>query len=294
MNHLRGKFRPHIAVWLISFHSIAAYAVWRMFTTGYSGPAWVMLAVIWILAGEGISVAYHRYLTHRSFRCKAAFERIHYALASLAFQGTGQAWAENHTQHHAFADAPGDPHRPSEFGSGFLRTILGWFWSHMLWICFLPVRPPNYVSPTRFREDTSLRWQKRYYGIFAASGLVIPYLAAGWDGLLLAGFFRIVAEWHVIWSVNSLCHMIGSHATDAAGNRLESRNARNFPLHCLYGTLGLLSFGEFWHAEHHTEQGSARLGKKWYQLDPGWYSVLLAEKLGLVWNVQRPKVGTTA
>ena len=88
--------------------------------------------------------------------------------------------------------------------------------------------------------------------------------------------------------------MIGSHATDAAGNRLESRNARNFPLHCLYGTLGLLSFGEFWHAEHHTEQGSARLGKKWYQLDPGWYSVLLAEKLGLVWNVQRPKVGTTA
>lgn len=282
MENIHGRFKPVTTFGILFFHAVAGYAVYRMFRTGYSTAAWTLLILMHSLRTMGTTVGYHRFLTHEAFRCTPVFARAILGLGGVQIQG-GTDWERNHRQHHAHADAQGDPHRPSEYGGGWR----GFLWAHMFWTFFESWPPLGYFEPAPSPEKAQLlNWQKRWYRWFAIGGLALPLLA-GWDGLLL-GCFGVVLAWHTAWSVNSICHVIGSHATDASGNILESRRARNFPLRCFLNTLALLSGGEFWHAEHHNEQRSARLGRKWWQLDPGWWVIFFAEKMGWVWDVRRP------
>jgi stearoyl-CoA desaturase (delta-9 desaturase) len=50
--------------------------------------------------------------------------------------------------------------------------------------------------------------------------------------------------------------------------------------------LGVLSFGEGFHNNHHANPGSARMGEAWYELDLGYILILGLERLGLVWDVR--------
>ncbi len=272
------------ALGMLLFHIVAGYAVWRMFTTGFSAAAWYSFVVLWIIAMIGVSVGYHRHATHQSFECHWLVERILYWFAAMAWEGTGIIFGRDHTRHHTFTDLPGDTHSPKEYGGGFR----GFLWSHMGWLIFDAVPVANYQTPLRFRKDPSLIWQKRYYLPLALSGFALSFFTAGWDGVYL-GFLRVVLAWHVTWGVNSLCHMFGTHAVDGSGHALDTRYARNFPLHCVLNIFALISGGEFWHGNHHAHQGSAYLGWRWYEFDPGRWVIQLMEHLRLAWNVRIPQ-----
>ena len=300
MENVPGRFKPFPTIGIVVLHGIAAYVLlwrmftfdfsrdpWRMATINFSWNAWLALFFMWGISGVlGISVGYHRFMVHRAFTCRPSVEKALYLLAATALQGDGISWGETHTQHHAHPDKKGDPHRPSEFCGG----LRGWFWSHMAWICFKIIpAAPGYEAPQHFRRNPALLWQKKYYWWLALSGLVFPYALAGWDGVLLAGFFRIVFVWHIIWSINSLCHIFGSPATSESGKVLKTQNARNFPLWCLFGVFGFISGGESWHANHHARQKSAYLGWRWYEIDPGRWAIAFFKKLGLVSDVRLPE-----
>ena len=284
-----SKLRPEFltGTGILIIHAAAAYAIWRMCTTGFSGRAWLALALMWAISMAGVTLGYHRHLTHEAFRCAPWLEKVLYAMAALSLEGKSGWWGDVHFQHHVFTDREGDPHRPAEFGGGFA----GWFWAHMGWMFFdiLPA-PSDYKHQDRFRESPSVRWQEAWYPLLVASTFAIPFAIAGWDGVLLGGFFRIVACWHITWSTNSFCHVFGdhAHAIDDSVRVIETRGARNFPAWCLFEILAILSMGEFWHANHHARQHSARLGWRWFEFDPGAWIVLAAERLGLVWQVRGP------
>ena len=98
----------------------------------------------------------------------------------------------------------------------------------------------------------------------------------------LAAFFwmgpiRLTFALHAQCFVNSVCHM----RPDAGPDEATAKNVR---------WLSLMHFfqGENWHQNHHDRPGSARLGWTPLQLDVGWYTILLLEKLGLATNVRRP------
>src|SRR3989344_4635861 len=123
MKILRERFKPLTALGIILVHLVAGYALWRMFTTGFSASAWLTLVLMWAIGGVGITVGYHRYMTHQTFHCSPFVEKLFYAFSTMAFQGTGIWWGEVHTQHHAHADEKGDPHWPGEFGGGILGFV---------------------------------------------------------------------------------------------------------------------------------------------------------------------------
>jgi stearoyl-CoA desaturase (delta-9 desaturase) len=276
---------------MLLLHIGAGYAVWKLFFgSGFSAAAWIMFGLTWAANVLFTTVVYHRYLTHKAFMVKSAkLTKAMYAGTTITFQGSVRDWGETHWRHHVYADVDGDPHRPSEFGGG----LKGFLWAHMGWIFFelAPAPSPEYRPSPHFREDAALDWQAKYYLPLAiALGFGVPFLVAGWNGLLLAGFLRTVLCLHLTWGVNSLCHVIGALAEDSKGNPLETRRARNFPLHCLLNILAFLSGGEYWHANHHARPRSALLGWNWSQLDPGGWVIRLGEKLGLFQNVEQPNV----
>ena len=52
---------------------------------------------------------------------------------------------------------------------------------------------------------------------------------------------------------------------------------------------GLITMGECWHNNHHAFPGSARLGINSDQADPGWWVLMVLQKINLVWNIKLPK-----
>jgi stearoyl-CoA desaturase (delta-9 desaturase) len=287
---MRGRLKPFTALTLVFIHGVAGYTLWKCFHGGFSAAAWWTFGLMWAVNVLSITVVYHRYATHESFKVFSPFfEKILYALPTCAFQGDGIWWGETHWRHHVYADVEGDPHRPTEFGGG----LKGFLWAHAGWIFFelAPAPSPEYRPSPHFRESAGLRWQKKYYlPLGIALGLGVPYLLAGWDGLLLAGFLRTALCLNLAWSVNSFCHAIGALAEDSSGHKLETRRARNFPLHCLLNILAVLSGGEFWHANHHARPRSALLGWESVQFDPGGRIVKIGAALGLFHDVGQPNI----
>lgn len=286
MQKVHGPFKLPTTLAIAAFHILAGIAVWQMAVTGFSKFAWIVVAFIYVARAIGVTDGYHRLLAHESYRPKPFFAKLLLAGAAMSLQGSGKWWSKVHIQHHTYTDHPGDPHRPNEYGGG----LTGFFWAHMGWMFFqelTPERPAGYVRPAISNEKQYLLdWQKRWYWFFAIGGLLLPAIA-GWRALLL-GALGLVIGWHITWSVNSVCHVIGDHSVDRSGKVLESRKARNFPLQCLWNVLAIISVGEFRHADHHSFQGSARLGKRWYEIDPGWFVIWIAGKLGWVKDIQRP------
>jgi stearoyl-CoA desaturase (Delta-9 desaturase) len=223
-----------------------------------------LLVSFYILSGLGVTVGFHRLLTHRSFETYPAIKAFLLILGSLALEGKPGDWASAHLEHHAHADSEEDPHSPMV---SLLYAHLGWLFIHV---------PRREVYGTWLPKDPIVRWMDRIWLFWALLGLVIPLAIGGWSGLLWGGLVRIFLAHHVTWSVNSICHTFGSRPYPTRDN---SRN---------HWLVGLLAFGEGWHNNHHAFPRSAFHGLRWWEIDFSAYLIRALGVLGLAWNIQRP------
>ena len=231
-----------------------------------------LLAVMYALVAFGVTVGYHRMLTHRSFRPTPAVKAILLILGSMAVEGPALDWAATHLKHHARADREGDPHSPLD---GFFHAHLGWIFGGG------KANPAQYCR--HLLHDRLVIAVSRTFLLWVALSLAIPFgvgfLFGGWPlawtCLLWGGLVRMFLTHHVTWSVNSVCHTFGKRAFEDAD---RSRNE---------WVVGLLAFGEGWHNNHHAFKRPAFHGLRWWQLDVSGYLVWTLERLGLVAEVYR-------
>ncbi len=242
-----------------------AYAMYLLWQDWIGARELALFFVFYVLTGLGITVGFHRLLTHRSFEAVKAVNVIFLILGSMAVQGRAIDWAANHLKHHAHADEDGDPHSPLE----------GFFHAHIGWVFTAPAAERERYCK-RHMADPVISFVDRTFLLWVALGLIIPFLLGGWMGLLWGGFVRIAVVNHVTWAVNSVCHTFGDRPFDIKD---ESRN--NW-------LVGLLAFGEGWHHNHHAFPAMAYHGMSWRQFDLSAIVIRTLEKLKLVWNVKTP------
>jgi stearoyl-CoA desaturase (delta-9 desaturase) len=244
----------------------------------------VIGGVFYVVSGLGVTVGFHRYFTHRSFK---AVPSVHIALAvagSLAMEGPVLNWVANHRRHHKYSDRDGDPHSPWRFGTDWKALAKGLAYAHMGWYF-----DRNQTSRQRFcpdlLADRGIRRVSRAFPLLTAASLLLPPLAGGlwsmsWQGALTAFFWaslvRIAMLQHVTWSINSICHTFGKEAFEV---RDKSRNV---------AWLAILSFGESWHNLHHSDPTCARHGVLKGQLDSSARLIWVLEKLRLASDVRWP------
>lgn len=251
------------------------------------GFGWVELGVLvgmYLLTGLGITVGYHRLLTHRSFETTATVRFVLAALGSMAMQGPALRWVAFHRRHHQHSDTSDDPHTPHGHGGGLWGVLAGAWHAHLGW-AFRPdvAGLERYVAD--LRRLASVRVASALFPLWAALGLLIPAALGGvltgtWTGaglgLLWGGLARVFLVHHVTWSVNSVCHLWGSRPYP---DKDLSRNNLLF---------GVLALGEGWHNNHHAFPTSARHGFRWWQVDASYYAIRLLAALGLAWKVKTP------
>ncbi|MFD2351259.1 acyl-CoA desaturase [Nonomuraea ferruginea] len=246
----------------------------------------LLAAVLYVLTGLGVTVGFHRLLTHASFIASPRLRVVLAVAGSMGFQGNVIDWVAVHRRHHAFTDRPGDPHSPYRYGSGLRGQLRGLAHAHLGWL-FAEDRTPAERYAPDLLADLAMRRVARAFPALCALSLALPFLA-GWaitgtlygalTAFLWASLIRVALLQHVTWSVNSLCHVIGARPFKT---RRHDRSSNLWP-------LALLSFGESWHNGHHSEPSCARHGLDRGQIDPSATVIGLFERLGWASNVHWP------
>jgi stearoyl-CoA desaturase (delta-9 desaturase) len=244
-----------------------------------------IFAAMYLLTAAGITVGFHRLLTHRSFRTHKPTEYLFASLGSMAVQGSVIAWVADHRKHHAHTDVEGDPHSPHVgHGDGVGGVMRGLWHAHTGWLLSEHGRADWKKYAPDLYEDRGMRLINRRFVSLVVLSLVIPaaagYLITGTllgaaTGLLWGGLVRIFFVHHVTWSVNSVCHFLGSRRFE-----VDDHSTNVF-------WLALPSLGESWHHNHHAFPRSAVHGLRRRELDPSALLIAAMEKAGLAWNVIR-------
>ena len=87
------------------------------------------------LPGLGVTVGFHRLLTHRAFKTTRPVRAALAILGSAAIEGPVISWVADHRKHHAFADREGDPHSPHvDHGHGWRGALRGLVHAHVGWL----------------------------------------------------------------------------------------------------------------------------------------------------------------
>lgn len=261
-----SKLRQGILLFFVAGPLVATiYAMFSLWDQWLGWTELTLFFIFYLATGLGVTIGLHRLLTHRSFEVSTPLRTLFLILGSMAVQGRVIDWAANHLKHHAFSDEEGDPHSPLE---GFFHAHVGWLFS--------APEPDRERYCKRLVADPVISFIDRTFLLWVALGLLIPFLIAGWQGLLWGGLVRIAVVNHVTWAVNSVCHTYGERPFDIKD---ESRN--NW-------IVGLLAFGEGWHHNHHAFPAMAYHGMSWRQFDLSALIIRLLAKLGLARNVKMP------
>ncbi|WP_232248536.1 acyl-CoA desaturase [Streptacidiphilus rugosus] len=262
---------------------LAAWVLWGRLI----GPLDILLAVaLYTLTGLGVTVGFHRCLTHHSFTAAPTLKVVLAAAGSMAFQGDVISWVATHRRHHAFTDRPGDPHSPFRYGTTLRGQLRGLAHAHVGWLFAGDATPAERYAPDLL-SDRAMRRVSAAFPALCVLSLALPF-GLGWaiggtlhnalTALLWAGLVRVTVLQHVTWSVNSLCHMIGERPFRT---RRHDRATNLWP-------LALPSFGESWHNPHHADPTCARHGVDPGQIDLSATVIRLLERAGWATDVRWP------
>jgi stearoyl-CoA desaturase (delta-9 desaturase) len=240
------------------------FAIWLLWQRIVNWNDVAILGAMYFFTALGITIGYHRMLTHRSFETHPVVRFFFLVLGSMAVEGPALDWASIHIKHHANTDEDDDPHSPLH---GFFHAHMGWF------LDVYHADPETYGK--WLLKDRLVVFMSKTFFLWGALGFVIPYLLGGWQGLLWGGLVRVFLTHHVTWSVNSVCHTFGRRMFETND---QSKNQ---------WLVGLLAFGEGWHNNHHAFPRSAFHGMRWWQFDLSAYIIRLLEWTGLASNVCR-------
>lgn len=241
-------------------------ALFALLPSNFSWAA-VGLAIFlhWVTGGLGITLGFHRLVTHRSFQTPKWVEYFFVFCGTLACQGGPFEWIGMHRIHHLHSDHETDPHDSNQ----------GFWWSHLGWMLHqAPAQSeiPRYTKD--IADDPVYQFFQNYMIPIQVALGVLLFLLGGWSFVVWGIFVRVVVVYHCTWLVNSATHKFGYRTYESSDNSTN----------CWW--VALLVYGEGWHNNHHAFQYSARHGMQWWEIDLTWMTIQLLQALGLAWKVK--------
>ena len=279
-----ARRRSRTAVILIAVPALATFAAlcFSFIRPVGSLEVALLLGMMFLTVGVGISVGYHRCFTHRSFDASPVIRVLLGVAGAMAFQGPPLYWVSLHRRHHENSDHDGDPHSPSPLGDGWIGRIKGLWYGHFGWIADHEIPSTIHYAPD-ILKDRSAMWVNRFYLQLALLGFLLPTVigavltrscAGAASGFLWGGMVRLFLSSNFIWSINSVCHVFGRREYDTTRTAVTSLFSRSRHLERL-GTIIIMPF-----------RVPARFGLRWWQIDIGYAVIVIFRRIGLAHNVK--------
>lgn len=233
----------------------------------------VVLVIATRVTALGITVGFHRYLSHHAFKTSRWFQFVLAAAGCTALQKGPLWWVVHHRQHHTHSDTEGDVHSP---------VVHGFWYGHCGWLFASDLLRRDHTTVRDLSRYPELVWLDR---LWMLPGLLLAaacYLAGGWSAVVWGYCLSTVLIFQITFAVNSVGHRWGRQRFDTGEG---SRN--NW-------ALGILAMGDGWHNNHHRAPTSARHGMAWYEFDMSYQVIRLLRRVGLVWDVRQPPAAVLA
>lgn len=248
---------------------IAAIHIGAFFAVFPSNFSWTAIGLMfflhWVTGGLGITLGWHRLVTHRSFQTPKWLEYLLVFFGSLSCQGGPIEWVGLHRHHHINSDRELDHH----------NSGLGFWWSHIGWMLHeIPARKEIGRYTKDIANDPVYQFLQKYFLPLQIVFAIALYAIGGWSFVVWGIFVRLILVYHCTWLVNSATHRFGYRTYESSD---RSTN-------CWW--VALLTYGEGWHNNHHAFQYSARHGLQWWELDLTWMMICFLEKVGLAQKVR--------
>jgi len=232
-----------------------------------------LLFFYWVTACLGVTLGYHRLLSHRSFIVPRWLERFFATCGAISCQHGPIDWVGLHRHHHSFSDTEVDHHNSKK----------GFWWSHMGWM-FKDVEALKAVPKLSadLIKDPYYRFLNKYFLLLQIPiGLSLYAIGqklgvGGWALVLWGIPLRLVGVYHITWLVNSATHCWGKAPFESGDS--SKNNA----------WVAALTFGEGWHNNHHAFPNSAKQGLFRGQIDITWEHIKILAKFGLAKKVKLP------
>ena len=281
---LRFERRITLLITLLPFIG-AAFGIPLLWNRGVRALDVTLFLALYVITGMGVTVGFHRMLTHRSFDTVKPVKVALAIAGSMALQGSVISWVADHRRHHAYTDKPGDPHSPHlEEAEGLKGVLKGLWHAHTGWFFNDEKTNIEKFAPDLLRDKAIVKVSNSFPALAAISlilpaaiGLVVTQSFFGAvTAFIWGGLARIFFLHHVTWSINSICHFYGK------------RPFRSSDLSTNNWVMALLSFGEGWHNAHHAFPSSYKHGLERLQFDPSAWLINGLRRLGLAYNIKLP------
>jgi stearoyl-CoA desaturase (Delta-9 desaturase) len=253
---------PMVVFWLVQASVVLVFAV------PFAWPLLALWAASHFVRAIGLTLCFHRYFAHRSFKMHRAARFVWTFIAVSAMQKGPLWWAGHHVNHHRFADREGDPHSPSV--SGVYYAHIGWFLNDAKHDRLEPSNP----VVRDFSKFPEIYWLDRLNVLPPLTLAIAMYLIGGLPWLVWGFCVPTMTLAHATFAINTVNHMFGSRRFETHD---ESRNN---------AITAFFAAGEGWHNNHHRYQRAARNGFYWWEFDPTWYTIRAMAALGLAWDLQ--------
>lgn len=236
---------------LFAFQLVAHLAIIPLIVYG-QWYHFLLTAFVYFITGcFGMTMTYHRLLSHKSWNPPKWFEYFGTIAATYGLTGSSIAWVAIHREHHHYTDKEKDPHSPEHHG--FMRVQ---------WLSMFDKPNPKYAIHLIRNKFHS--WMHKHY--FLIHSIIFISLLVIDPMLLVSGYLAPAAIlWNMGSFINTLTHMIGYR------NFNSDDNSTNI------FWLGYLMFGEGWHNNHHARPNSSKFKEKWWEFDLGWFFIKLLE-----------------
>jgi stearoyl-CoA desaturase (delta-9 desaturase) len=255
--------------WVVSapFFAVHVAAVAGVVMLGWSWKGFGLAVALYFIRMFGVTGAYHRYFSHRTYRTSRWFQFALAWLAQTSLQKGALWWAAHHRDHHKYSDTKLDPHSWREEG---------FWWSHVGWILSRKTEETDFKKIGDLARYPELRWLNTYHlvpGVLLAVGL---WLVGSWPALVWGFFVSTTLLWHGTFTINSLSHGWGFRRYPTTDD------SKNNPI------LAIITMGEGWHNNHHYYPRSVRQGFFWWEYDVTYYILRALSAVGLVWDLHTP------
>jgi stearoyl-CoA desaturase (Delta-9 desaturase) len=233
-------------------------------------PTWLSLIVFFLMtriSGLGVTIGFHRYLSHHAFKTSRLFQFLLAAAGCTALQKGPLWWVIHHREHHMHSDVEGDVHSP---------VVDGFWYGHCGWLFTNDLMKPDTKNIPDLLRYPELIWLDRLWLIPGLIAAAICYAIDGWSGFFYGYCLSTVLVFQVTFAVNSVGHLWGPQRFETG------EGSRNNWL------LGFLAMGDGWHNNHHRAPTSARHGFEWYEFDMSYLMIRLFRVMGIVWAVRQP------
>lgn len=182
----------------------------------------------YVAALLGISIGYHRYFTHKTFKTNSFIELIMLFFGLICGGRSALTWCAVHRMHHANSDTHEDPHSPTFVGAWRVVTSS---WS-------VDYIPKKYIIDL-IKNPRVVFFHK--YGRYIHLIYAAMILMLGIEEFLIFVLMPYILSWIGFGLLNWATHKDGS--------------PKDIPL------LNIIAPGEGWHKVHHDHPGYKSLHK---------------------------------